>query len=221
MHSMNIVLIFTNASRWNDLKDQFDVDEIGWNKTYKNIKDDKAFRCCVNTNNIASLQTLPDMSISDEGVYLIYDQIDKDSLSALLKQCNNDCLYILIHNGVDLNKINACDIHYTFRKGSHDGLPEHHYYNVFDILSDDKPDKTNRIIKTIFFKKAKEDFIHGCLTPNNNSKAFVNAHLTFQNVSCLTNILNDFMYLYRNHHGTPEFENKCLEINTVLNKLCK
>lgn len=220
MYNMNKVLLFTNAERWYDLCPRFNVDEVEWNQRLQNIENDIIFRCGVNSDNIAILETLPNMSMSSEGVYLVYDSININKLSTLLNQCKQDNLYILTHNtGVGADIIKPFNLYCTVLKGAHDGLSKHFYEKAFKILSDDKPDKTNRIIQSVFLHHAAYDFLLGCMAPNNNSKPFIHSCHTLRNTPCLTNIMDSFMALYQNSFGSPEFENKWKELRDVINEL--
>ena len=217
---MNKVLLFTNAERWYDLCPRFNVDEVEWNQRFQNIEKDIIYRSSVNSDNIAILETLPNMSMYSDGVYLVYDSININTLSTLLNQCKQDNLYILTHNtGVGADIINTFDLYCTVLKGAHDGLSKHFYEKAFKILSDDKPDKTNRIIQYVFFHDAAKVFLLGCMVPNNYSKPFIHSCHTLRNTPCLTNIMDDFLVLYKNNHSSPEFENKWKELRDIINEL--
>lgn len=217
---MNKVLVFTNADRWYDLCNRFNVDEYEWNERFHNISNDLIYKCGINSNHLAVLEKTPDISLPDEGVYLVYDSINNDILSTLLNQCKQDNLYVLTHNtGVGVDTINRFDLYCTVLKGAHDGLSKHFYEKVFKILSDEKTDKTNRIIHSVFLSKIKDDFLFGCTIANNHSKSFDHACHTLQNIPHLGNIMNDFMVLYQNSHGSSEFEAKWKEIRDVLDTL--
>ena len=159
-----------------------------------------------------------DLSIDNEGVYLVYDEIDDNSLKFILNQCSNDELFVLYHKGDELrNRISKFGVYCKMVRGYHDSASC--YYDVFDILTDDNPNKTERIIHLVFLPKIKEDFLLGCMTPNNNEDVFVHACNILRNLPYLNNLMEEFLVLYQSNHGTPEFQNKWIEIRDALNTL--
>lgn len=216
---MNKVLVFTNYPRWAELQhNNFDTDDVEWNDKYKNIQNDKVLKCGVNKQNVAMLLPAHDLSIDNEGVYLVYDEIDDNSLKFILNQCSNDELFVLYHRGDELrNRITQFGVYCTMVRGYHDSASC--YYDVFNILTDDRPNKTERIIHLVFLPKIKEDFLLGCMTPNNNEEVFVHACNILRNLPYLNNLMEEFLVLYQSNHGTPEFQNKWIEIRDALNTL--
>ena len=215
---MNKVLVFTNYSRWFELKHNFDIDDVEWNNKYKNIQNDKVLKCGVNKQNMAMLLPVQDLLIDNEGVYLVYDEIDDNSLGFILNQCSNDDLFVLYHKSDELRiRITQFGIYCKMVRGYHDSAS--YYYDVFDILTDNKPNKTERIIRLVFLPKVKADFLLGCMTPDNNSESFVHACNILRNIPCLSNPMNDFLVLYKNNYGSPQFKNKWEEIRNALNTL--
>lgn len=142
---MNKVLVFTNAERWNEFNSNlFHYDEPEWDDRIQNIENDMVYKCIVDTRNKAILQPTDD--ISGEGVYLVYDEIDAETLKNMLLTCKNDIIYMLYHsNGINPSDIKGLDLNWV--KGSH--TPNSYYNAVFRFLIDEKPDKTERIIKVL------------------------------------------------------------------------
>lgn len=217
---MNKILVFTNAYRWNEMCDCFNVDETRWNAVFQNIENDKIYKCCLDANYTNILEPLSEISISEEGIYLVYDNIDNDLIKSLLNQCTKDNVYVLVHtHGVNINQIKEADFsgRCMVLQGMHD--PTSYYYNVFDILTDNIPDKTCRIISTVFkpIEQAKRSFLYGCITPKNESKEFIKAYEILH--SCLGKEVEDFMTFYMQCNSLSEYKNELKKLRDKIEKL--
>lgn len=193
---MNKVLVFTNAYRWNELSSCFEgIDEFLWDKPFQDIENSKLFKCGVNENNTAILQTTNDYLIPDEGVYLVYDSIDNDLLGNIISQCKDDNLFILVHTrGISKEQIDSFGVNCIKQQGMHDSTS--YYYDVFEILTDKKPDKTSRIIKVVFMDTVKKNFLSGCSIPHNNNDQFRLAYNILRKQPGLENDMEEFMSVY-------------------------
>lgn len=165
---MNKILVFTNAPRWSELRSQFDVDETLWNAQYNTIADKLVLKYGIE-NGMAVLESMPQISFAEEGIYLVYDQIDKSRLNHLLEQCTNDESFALVHiSGVQKSNLGQDVI---VLRGNHDTEDDHYFYPLFDILTtievgDTVTTKENRIIDSIFLDEVKSRFVKEFSTPN-------------------------------------------------------
>lgn len=165
-----VVLAFTNYFRWNQLKDQFNVEEVGWNDRYEKISENKLYKCAVGTDNRAVLEPVEDFSSITEGIYLVYDEIVEDDFKKIMEQYRDYFVCALVHsNGMTRQQlagfcedVNAnCEI----LEGIHDAASC--YYDMFRILTDNDGDKFNRVLDSIFnpVNVLKRDFLNMCFTP--------------------------------------------------------
>lgn len=169
---MNKILVFTNAERWNQLRAEFDVDDTLWNAHYNTIDKNIVLKYGIEKGQ-AVLQEIPDFAILDEGIYLVYDQIEETKLKLLLNNCANDSLFVLLHNrGAKRNSFSEGNM---VLKGNHDTEDAHYYYPLFNLLTsisagDTVANKTNHIIKSIFMplKEAALELLNECLVPKRN-----------------------------------------------------
>lgn len=203
---MNKVLVFTYAEGWNDLSVLFmsKFDDKEWDDRYQTIENDLVYKCGVNDSNLAILQPVNNLSISDDGVYLVYDSIDDNTLQNLLNQCKNDNLYILIHShGVNRSNISNLEIKCKVFEGAH--VSTDYYYGVFKVLTDDKPYKTKRIIKLLLNDQISA-FLHGCMTPHNTSGKFCTAYNILLEEPCLNKYIEEFMTLYNHSDSFNDYK---------------
>lgn len=165
---MNKILVFTNAPRWSELRSQFDVNETLWNAQYNTIAEKLVLKYNID-NGTAILENLPELSINEEGIYFVYDQIDGPRLSHLLEQCVNDEVFALVHtSGVQKSNLGQDVI---VLRGQHDTEDDNYYYPLFDILTtieigDMVTTKVNRIIDSIFLDEVKSRFVQEFSIPN-------------------------------------------------------
>ena len=102
---MNKILVFTNPIRWNQLKNEFDVDKTLWNAQYNTIVEKLVLKYDI-VDGKAVLKNLPELSVKEEGIYFVYDQIDEAHLKNILGQCVNDEVFVLVHtSGVKMNSL--------------------------------------------------------------------------------------------------------------------
>lgn len=174
---MNKVLVFTNYNSWY-LGFPKIKTKVDWSDSYPELNN-PLVKCVTGQGTEKFLQ--PVGQLSEEGVYLVYDEIGQEILAPLLDKCkqDNDRLFILIHSKggyTHPNDFESWKEICTVAKGIHEQDLEHKLKNklerkyeyVFNILIDDEDDKTNRIINSIFkpFNNAVISFLRECCTPN-------------------------------------------------------
>ena len=166
---MNKVLVFTNAQRWNQLKAEFDVDDVLWNARYNTIADKLVLKYSI-VNGTAVLQETPELNADQEGVYFVFDKINERELKQILVQCNNDDVFVLLHSDGVTGNVFGPNV--QVRYGNHDTEDRHYYYPLFELLTrveagDSEADKIIYIIKKIFqpIKEAALELLSECLVP--------------------------------------------------------
>ena len=165
---MDKVLIFTNYNSWyRGLKKI--IKRVDWYDSYPDLNN-PLVKCVVEQGAKTTLQ--PVDNLSEDGVYLVFDEIIQDELYPLLDKCkqDKDRLFILFHSNGNYKStkyFEPWEEISTFASGMHQsGM---NYEHVFDILTDNLDDKTNRIINSVFKARFNAnvimDFLHECHTP--------------------------------------------------------
>lgn len=214
---MNKILVFTNAKRWNQLKTEFDVDKALWNAQYNTIAEKLVLKYSIE-NGMAVLESLPQISFAEEGIYLMYDQIDKSRLSHLLEQCVNDEVFALVHtSGVQKSNLGQDVI---VRCGNHDTEDEHYYYPLFDTLTDIEigdtvTTKVNCIIDSIFLDEVKSRFVKEFSTPNKNLGQSVTYRILHQ-IDRFKKPMEDFRKKYETCKTRDEYIDDLKRLRDVL-----
>lgn len=185
---MNIILVFTNKTSWIGISKAIRT-RVDWEKTYPNETNPITFY----TAN-RSLQSVD--YLSEEGVYLVYDTIDTERLRSILNQCPEVNYFALIHSVPKTSFFSDWDKQSVVVRGRHENDNEEKYYPLFDILTDDKPDKTNRIIKNVFIETVKANFKNGCKYPNNGSAQFRLALKLLKEQPDMKDAVDEFMSVY-------------------------
>lgn len=172
---MDKVLVFTSEEKWENLQD--DIQErVNWD-IFPNEKQ-PITECVVNSNNEVELS--PVKELAHAGIYLVYDSVNMQQLKALLDNCPNDNLYILIHNhGRKMEDFSPWKQQCMIKMGKHENHPQNLYLPAFDIITDADGNKLERIIKRIFMpiKEAALELLSECLEPKINLEES-NAYLT-------------------------------------------
>ena len=166
---MDKVLVFTNCKSWY-LGFPKITKKVDWYDFYPDLNNPPLVKCVTEPGTKTILRPVDDFS--DEGVYLVYDQISKDVLAPLLDECkrDNDKLFILLHthgNFTHPSDFAPWKEICSFAKGIHETGEKHKYELVFKILTDNVGDKTNRIVESVFktIINAVIAFLLECLTP--------------------------------------------------------
>ena len=126
-----------------------------------------------NTSGNAYLNPVDLNGISnEEGIFLVYDNIDNDRFETLKEQCNGDKVFVLTHTtgNCQQNHFNDWNMNPVVLSGSHTNDKADFYNPLFNILTDKDGDKMERILNTIFLPQDNLDvvlrFLHLCLVPN-------------------------------------------------------
>ena len=214
---MNKILVFTNAPRWSELKSQFDVDEALWNAQYNTIAEKLVLKYNID-NGTAVLENLPELSINEEGIYFVYDQIDEPRLSHLLEQCLNDEVFALVHtSGVQKSNLGQDVI---VLRGNHDTEDENYFYPLFDILTtievgDTVTTKMNRIIDSVFLDEVKSRFVKEFSTPNKIIGQSVTYRILHQ-IDRFKKPIEDFRKKYETSKTREEYVEDLIRLQEVL-----
>lgn len=185
---MNKILVFSNNYSWQGISELV-TGRVDWDDSYPNSTNPLTF--CTTNRTLQSVD-----NISEEGVYLVYDDIDVKRLRPILNQCPDDVFFILIHSEPAPSVFTDWNKQSVVICGMHDNDDEHKYYPLFKILTDNKPDKTNRIIKAVFVETVKANFKNGCKYPKNNSDQFTLALKILREQPDLKGAVDEFMSVY-------------------------
>ena len=173
------VLVFTQKGKWINLveldKRMKDKKEK-WIKKYPNK--DKLIAKFGFSNDIGAYLDEIDLNCisNEEGVFLVYDNIDNKSFETLRKQCNGDKVYVLTHTTgtCQRSSFNDWNMNPFVLSGSHTNEKTDFYNPFFDILTDKDGDKMERILNTIFMPQSNLEtvlrFLHLCLDPNQGAE---------------------------------------------------
>ena len=201
---MDKLLIFTNYTSGILLSQIEDKSE--WRASYP--VGSRPIVLCVNNLNGDTLLK-PVNNIFDEGIYLVYDEIDKCLLEKMFSECEqkNDRICVLIHRSKgkykDLGYFDQWKNIYPLQ-GMHIDIDskEYLYKPIFDIIIDTKvKNKLNRIINTFFLPEVIQNFLSNCLVPNKNLRNTTSFH--FLSNGGFENALGSFLDKYESSN-TPE-----------------
>lgn len=217
---MDKVLVFTNCKSWY-LGFPKITKKVDWYDFYPDLNNPPLVKCVTEPGTKTILRPVDDFS--DEGVYLVYDQISKDVLAPLLDGCkqDKDKLFILLHTHGNYTSPNVFepwkDI-CSFAKGIHETGEKHKYELVFKILADNLDDKTNRIIESVFktLINAVIEFLHECHIP----KKRLEETRSYQ-VLChegFGDALRVFKEKYDSCNSFSEYEEDYNKLNALLTK---
>lgn len=198
---MNKILVFTNKTSWHCIKRTI-RQRVDWENAYPNDKN-LITLCTTNQTGDLVLQSVDELY--EEGVYLVFDEIDYESLRLLLDPCPNDIYYILVHSRPDVNNFAVWGERSVVIRGRHENNLNDKYYPLFNILTDDNTDKTNRIIKSVFMETVKSNFLSGCRFPNNNNNQFRLACRILCENPNLKKDMTEFLSLYEHCHNRNEY----------------
>lgn len=216
---MNKVLIFTNAQRWNQLKAEFDVDDVLWNAKYNAIADKLVLKYSI-VNGTAVLQEPLKLSADQEGIYFVYDKINEREFKPILGQCNNDDVFVLLHSEGITGNVFGPNAQVLY--GNHDTEDRHFYYPLFDLLTrveagDSEADKLICIINKIFkvFKEAALELLSECLEPKTNLEES-NAYLTLCQKEELKPELEAFKKKYEASENYSDYKEDLDRLSNIL-----
>lgn len=214
---MNKILVFTNPIRWNQLKNEFDVDKTLWNAQYNTIVEKLVLKYDI-VDGKAVLKNLPELSVKEEGIYFVYDQIDEAHLKNILGQCVNDEVFVLVHtSGV---KMNSLGHNIIAIQGNHDTEDEHYYYPLFDILTtiekgDTVSTKVKRVIDSLFLTETSLKFVKEFSVPNNKMDQSTTYRI-LQQVDRYKKPLEDFRKQYETSKTREEYVDDLIRLQKML-----
>ena len=214
---MNKILVFTNPIRWNQLKHEFEVDKTLWNAQYNTIVEKLVLKYDI-VDGKAVLKNLPELSVKEEGIYFVYDQIDEAHLKNILGQCVNDEVFVLVHtSGV---KMNSLGHNIIAIQGNHDTEDEHYYYPLFDILTtiekgDTVSTKVKRVIDSLFLTETSLKFVKEFSVPNNKMDQSTTYRI-LQQVDRYKKPLEDFRKQYETSKTREEYVDDLIRLQKML-----
>lgn len=221
--SNSIVLVFTNYKKWlnlsNTIKDRVNYDE--WNISYQNIEKDHVIRF---TQEECKCTLTKVQQLSDGNIYLIYDDIADGELTALLENCHDSNLYILTHSTGAIKSDWFIDReNCTQQAGRHTNDQADLYYPFFNIITDPKPQKIERIIDEVFepISKIVYKFLNYSTSPGNSSDEFYTAYEILRKNPDLTNCLDEFIELYEQCDTFEGYQDEWERIRAIIQAVLK
>ena len=141
---MDRVLVFTNIGSWSHMDRSIVKKE--WRGAYPKEGGNQLVECLFASGLPASLQAVSDCR--QEGVYLVFDQIELEHLTMIKRQCSDGgSLYVLYHSRTPKDRLDiilAGDC--IAREGMHTNEPELLYYSLFKILVDEEDKKLEHVV---------------------------------------------------------------------------
>lgn len=179
---MSRVLIFTNLKRWTGI----DYGELSpvkteWRGLIPNSTN-SVVECVLREDASAQLRLVEDCSIHD-GIYLLYDKMDKSLFDKLMEQCPEEDTFILVHTSGDwtMDKIPSRLLP-NCKEGLHENTDDHWLYRpIYLTLADNQGDKMQRVLKVLeadpkaIWDAAAQTFMSGCMYPYFDSPDFLAA----------------------------------------------
>lgn len=219
--SNSIVLVFTNYTKWlnlsNTIKDRVNYDE--WNISYQNIKKDHVLRF---TQEEGKCTLTKVQQLSDGNIYLIYDNIADGELTALLENCNDSNLYTLTHSSGAI-KYNWFKNRKNCRQeeGRHTNEHADLYYPFFNIITDPKPQKIERIIDEVFkpISEIVNKFLTYSMSPGNSTVEFYTAYEILRKNPDLTKSIDEFIELYEQCDTFEGYQDEWIKIRDIIQDL--
>lgn len=175
---MKRVLIFTDVDSWDpiDLGDYSDVKDL-WDPMYP---DDlrKVVMFDLSGTGPASLVSVDDCL--QEGVYLMYDEMDEVSFHNLTDSCTGEDTFVLVHtSGLWIKETIPAHLQKNCLEGKHINRDDSFLYcPVFRKLADESGNKMERVLDFLVreqLRKACHLFLSGCMKPYNGDKDFLAA----------------------------------------------
>ena len=200
---MSKILIFTNWDSWLKIADV--IKGTKWVEDSYPDGDHPIVRCECETKEPAKLSFAE--NCKEEGVYLIFDEIDESTFGLLKDQCKTGEVIILKHDHTPIeitsvfsdlrNKVNPTII--IKENARHEKQEQYLYRPVFETLNSADDNKIDLILKRLRptdKEKLKETvlrFLMGSLKPNNTEKSFLTA---YKDLCGQTSIGNDVKMFY-------------------------
>ena len=203
------VLIFTNFGKWQNIyTTQQEQESFAWPDFNNNFGTKYTILKC--TGSDPALEVVEDFAKGC--VFLVFDEVDKDTLLPMIDNCPNDKFYVLFHDkGHYQNELKERCV---CLKGNHSGNTYDHYRPTFDLLKErniGEESLRENIIKSIF-KDLYEivfQFLSECSFPHNDkSDGFINACDALQaslEDDKLNGKLNEFIELYSTKDNIKDY----------------
>ena len=152
---MDRVFVFTSLFPWSQMDSS--VLKPEWLAAYPKPGGNKLVRCLFESGQPATLQAVGDCN--QEGVYLVYDEIDLDFLKTIKSQGEDGGnLYVLYHTRTPKDRLNIIRSgNCISRDGMHTNDPEKLYYLLFKILVARDDEKLDRVVQ--LFKSDVSDLL--------------------------------------------------------------
>lgn len=215
------ILVFTRFEQWNN----FDilpgrVEEANWDDNYPDKDNNILIVKCVFLEDSKKVFLVPiDLNkfSNEEGVFLVYDSMDQNSFKTLEKQCEGDVVYVLTHSSGIWKQNGFSNWKVCPLSGTHNNRNEDVYYPLFDILTDDKGDKMNRIVNTIFKPRILKDtfyhFMLGCGVPKNQDPQLQQAYQSLLEIDELKDEVEKFYDHYKDCDREEDYKKAFRELD--------
>jgi hypothetical protein len=202
------VLVFTCYDKWSvNLPNSVKIPE--WADSYPDDSRHPIKECVFNPES-PTPNTLEDIDVDclgdKTGVFLVFDDINpKGDVFKKLKQCDGQDLFILAHTSGKCKTECFVGWEAFVLEGSHQPDAKFHYTPLFEILTDNEGNKLNRIIDKVFKPYNKLEivlqFLHGCMTPNNDDDTFKSAR---DRLLAEKSIENDVRRFYEDNYAKQQ-----------------
>lgn len=183
------VLVFTNVKRWDSFSRVLRLTLVGvdpnWKSNYpgENNVEISKFEFINNKAQLTAVDFVNNPITDEEGIFLVYDQLNQSKFNMLKTQCNNVNLFVMAHTNGSYPQSAFTNWNcQSVKEGSH-VLDDAHYPYIYRILTDANGDKMNRIIKKVF-KPSLEivlRYLHNCLTPPSDVTVMTNQYTIILN----------------------------------------
>lgn len=211
------VLVFTNYGSWYRGLPEI-TKRVDWYDSYPEISN-PLVKCVSEPGSETILQ--PVSNLSDEGVYLVFDEISQNMLATLLDECtqNNDRLFILLHTRgyyTDSKDFESWEKNCSFAKGMHESGIKYKYEPVFDILTDKQGDELNRITHSIFMPldNAINTFLDECAVPKKKLENLLSYHILCE--EGFKDAVEAFRNKYESCQSSSEYAEEWDRLNNLL-----
>lgn len=215
---MDKVLIFTNYNSWyRGLKKI--TKRVDWYDSYPDLNN-PLVKCVVEQGAKTTLQ--PVDNLSEDGVYLVFDEIIQDELYPLLDKCkqDKDRLFILLHSHgyyKSTKYFEPWEEISTFASGRHQS--DMNYEHIFDILTDNLGDKTNRIINSAFIFEVVIKFLQDSHSPHKELEKILSYQILSE--KGFGDAMKTFKEKYDSCNSFSEYEEDYNKLNALLMKRSK
>ena len=205
--------MFTNTASWRGITRDI-RNRVNWN-IYPDKNNPIIMECVVDLNGIVQLHQATDLH--NEGIYLVYDSIDKTQLKQLLEQCQQDKHYILLHSqGCQREDFLSWEGRFVIKEGLHVNKREKFYVSVFEIITDSEGNKLERIVEKVFTprKEAVLELMNECLVPQKQLESFRAYQMLCENG--FKSVLEEFRKKYESCRSYDEYKQDLVDLRKKL-----